>query len=219
LDKKGLEPSNYGKGEVDMKLVRRLQNRFGSRWVKVKFYETNPLGSNSNSFEGDRFCEAVTESYRTSLVLTRQNTKCPGAQYVFGWNGDIKPLMVQNFCKELGFPLERAETIINRLPMLKQAYAAIGLNQKGESDVLVSYLQPEQLMEIVKVYQRKTGLDLAVRLSSVTSVCGDTAVSTFLNQRISFSFGCPKARKYGRIGRDRLSVGIPSGLARLLLEL
>ena len=67
-----------------MDLVQRLQNRFGNRWVKVKFYRETPLDSESNSFEGERFCEAVTQSYLRPLMIRSENILCPAAQSAFG---------------------------------------------------------------------------------------------------------------------------------------
>jgi uncharacterized protein (DUF169 family) len=202
----------------NVELVQRFQNRFGSRWVKVNFYRRVPPDPESRSFSGERFCEAVTESYGSPLILTAQNVTCPGAQYVFGWNGDIGSDMVKNFHEELGFPLQQAEAIVNQLPKLKPGYAAVGLNQKGDPDVLVCYCQPEQTMEIVKVYQQRIRENLMARISSVVSICGNIALATFLDKGVNLSFGCRNARKYGRIGRDRLAVGISSKLARLLVE-
>jgi uncharacterized protein (DUF169 family) len=126
--------------------------------------------------------------------------------------------MVVNFHKELGFPQQQAEATVNQLPRLKPGYLAVGLNQKGDPDVLVCYCQPEQMMEIVKVYQQGTGENLMARVSSVVSICGNIALATFLDKGVNVSFGCPKARKYGHIGRDRLAVGISCRLARRLVE-
>lgn len=201
-----------------MDLVQRLQNRFGNRWVKVKFYRETPSDSESDPCQGDRFCEAVTESYLRPLMIRSENILCAAAQYVFGWNGDIRSEIVENIHKELGFPMERAEAIVNGLPRLRPGYGAIGLNQNGEPDVLVSYCQPEQVMEIVKVYQQKTGEAPAVRLSAVASICANIALAAFLEKGLHLSFGCPNARRYGKIGHDRLAVGISRELARVLIE-
>jgi len=201
-----------------MRLLKELQDRFGSRWVKVRFYRTIPSDRNHNSFEGDRFCEAVAQSYRLPLIVTSEEIGCPGARYVFGWDNHAGQEMTQHFCKELGFSLDQSETVVNRLPRLKPECSAVGLNQGEEPDVFVSYLQPEQLMWLVQAYEKRTGQDLVARFSPVTSVCGDTVVRTFLDQAINVSFGCPKARKYGKIGDDRLLVGLAPGLARVLIE-
>jgi uncharacterized protein (DUF169 family) len=201
-----------------MDLVQRLQNRFGNRWVKIKFYRETPSDSESDVFQGERFCEAVTESYLRPLMICSENILCPAGQYVFGWNGDIRPEIVKTIHKELGFPMEQAEAIVNGLPRLRPGYGSIGLNRNGEPDVLVSYCQPEQVMEIVKTYQQKTAEEPAVRLSAVASICANTALAAFLEKGLHLSFGCPDARRYGKIGRDQLAVGVSRELARVLTE-
>jgi len=201
-----------------MDLVQRLQNRFGNRWVKVKFYREMPSDSESNSFQGERFCEAVSESYLRPLMIRSENVLCAAAQYVFGWNGDIRFRIIKTVHKGLGFPMERAEAIVNGLPRLRPGYGAIGLNQNGGPDVLISYCQPEQVMEIVKAYQQKTGEAPVARLSAVASICANTTVAAFLGKGLHLSFGCPNARRYGKIGRDRLAVGISRELAKVLSE-
>ena len=201
-----------------MDLVQKLQNRFGNRWVRVKFYRETPSDFESDSFEGERFCEAVSESYLRPLMIHSENVLCAAAQFVFGWNGDIRSQIIETIHKELGFPMERAGAIVNGLPRLGPGYRAIGLNQNGEPDVLLSYCQPEQVMEIVKTYEQKTGETPAVRLSAVASICANTALAAFLKKGLHLSFGCPNVRRYGKIGRDRLAVGISRELARVLTE-
>ena len=201
---------------AEMEWVQRLQNRFGSRWTKVKFYKTSFQGDSVFPARGDRFCQTIVESYRRPLIATPQSITCPGAQHVFGWNQTSKPEMVTNFCNELGFSQEQAETIIAQIPKLATGCGAIGLNQKDAPDVFVSYLQPQQMMTLVKAYQQETGEELKVGLSSVASICGHGVVKAFLRQEIAFSFGCPNARKYGEVSRDRLAVAVPLGLAKAL---
>jgi uncharacterized protein (DUF169 family) len=205
-------------GGTDMDLAQKVQNRFGNRWVKIKFFEETPSNSESDPFQGERFCEAVTESYLRPLIIRSENILCPAAQYVFGWNGDIGSEIVKTIHKELGFPTKRAEAIVNELPRLRRGCRAIGLNQNGEPDVLISYCQPEQVMQIVRAYQEKTGKAPVVRLSAVASICAHTALAAFLEEGLHLSFGCPNARKYGKIGRDRLAVGVSRNLAATLTE-
>ena len=200
-----------------MELVRRIQNQFGGRWVKVKFYGTVPPDSEFYAFKGERFCEAVTQSYLGPLTVTAEHITCPGAQYVFGWNGEITPEMAENLHRGLGFPLDQAKIIIDELPRLRPPCAAIGLNQRGDPDILISYCQPEQMMEIVKTYQQKTKKSLTAQVSSAASICANIALTTSLDRGINFSFGCPNARRYGKMGRDRLAVGISLELAKLFI--
>lgn len=64
-------------------------------------------------------------------------------------------------------------------------------------------------MELLRVFQEDKGKNLSVNLSSVMSICGNIAVNTYLEEKISLSFGCEDSRKYGGISRGQLVVGIP----------
>jgi uncharacterized protein (DUF169 family) len=52
--------------------------------------------------------------------------------------------------------------------------------------------------------------------SGFLSVCGMVAVRAYLTSDISISFGCPDAREYAGIGRDRLIVGLPLNAVNIL---
>jgi len=63
-------------------------------------------------------------------------------------------------------------------------------------------------MEFLKIYQR-TGNSLDVKLSSITAMCGDVAVQTFISKKVCISFGCDDSREYGKVSDEELIVGIP----------
>ena len=201
-----------------MDLVQRLQDRFRARWVKIKFHGTVPANHTFDSYQGARFCEAVTESYARPLIISPETIICTAARHVFRWNGNMRADIVKNIHEELGFPVERAETVVNGLPRLKPGCGAIGLNQNGEPDVLVSYCQPEQVMEILTIYQQKTGETPRVPVFGVASLCASIAMAALSKKGLHLSFGCPNVRKYGRIGRDRLAIAISRELAMVLIE-
>jgi uncharacterized protein (DUF169 family) len=45
------------------------------------------------------------------------------------------------------------------------------------------------------------------------SVCGNVAVKSYIDQKISISFGCPDSREYGGIERGELVIGLPHNIA------
>ena len=48
-------------------------------------------------------------------------------------------------------------------------------------------------------------------------VPGNCDLSSFLEEKISISFGCLDSRKFAEIGRDRLAVGIPRKLFKVFV--
>ncbi len=200
-----------------MKIVNEFQRAFGSRWTGVKFFFGDPPAGKRYYPKETRFCEAISHSWSSNNLLSRGCINCMGANYVFGWEENIREKVVENFHNQRNISLKDATSIVKGLPKMKVAPSAIGLNGTESPDLLVAYLQPQQFMRLLDVYQRVFGDKLKLELSGYAAVCGNVAVNTYLHKRISLSFGCEDSRQYGGISRDRLIVGIPYAMAHKLL--
>jgi uncharacterized protein (DUF169 family) len=49
-------------------------------------------------------------------------------------------------------------------------------------------------------------------------ICSGIAVRTYLDNKITFSFGCNDSRKFADIGRNNLAIGIPNKLLKALVD-
>jgi uncharacterized protein (DUF169 family) len=202
-----------------MHVVDAFQRRFGGRWIGAKFYYGDLPTSNENPIRDARFCEAITRSLIQPVLLTPDGLNCHGARYVFGWDETVKAEMVKNFHHQEGFSESQAKELVQNLPKINGPLKGIGLNLKDSPpDLLLSYLQPGQVMKLLRSYQVHFGKDLTVDLSSIVSVCGHVAVEAVVKKHIALSFGCRDAREYGGITRDRVAVGVPAELARTMVE-
>lgn len=200
-----------------MDFMEKFQCHFGGRWVGVKFYFDELPTCNESRIRDVRFCEAITRSLIRPVLLTPEELNCYGARYVFGWDEEVKVKMVERFHQQEGFSEREAEELVQALTKINGSLKGIGLNIKNGPDILLSYLQPGQVMKVLRSYQVRFGEELTVGLSSVVSVCGHVAVEAFVNQRVALSFGCSDARQYGGITRDRVAVGVPAAVAKDLL--
>lgn len=201
-----------------MHVVDAFQQRFGGRWIGVKFYYDDLPTSNENPISDARFCEAITRSLIQPVLLTPENLNCHGARYVFGWDETVKAEMVEKFHLQEGFSESKAKELVQNLPKINGPLKGIGLNIRTNPDLLLSYLQPGQVMKLLRSYHVYFGKDLNVDLSSIVSVCGHVAVEAVIKQQITLSFGCKDSREYGGITRDRVAIGVPVELARTMLE-
>lgn len=201
-----------------MEIVREFEGKYGGVWTKVRFYKEEPEIKRLKRGKGIRFCEAVGRARLSPLILDKESISCPGARYVFGWDNNLKEKMIKACGERRSISKEKAESILDKIPLLPQGFKYIGLNLGGEPDLVISYPQPEQFMNLLKAYQNHQGENLDISLSSVVSVCGNIAVRTFLGQEINISFGCDDSREYGNIGRDRLVVGIPKRLFDIFIR-
>jgi len=191
------------------KTIRQFEDKFGGVWTTVKFYKEMPDSFDYRIMEGVRFCEAIVKARLLPVILKGSGISCAGAKYTFGWNHRVGKEIIKACCKKRDISFDTAKSILLATPQLKIPPVAIGLNTDDKPDLLISYPQPEQLMNLLKVFQQCKGENLTVSLSSIMGVCGNVAVKTYLEGRISISFGCDDSREYGHISRDRLAVGIP----------
>lgn len=196
-----------------MKMVDEFQRTFGSRWTGVKFFFDDPPKKGGYFPEETRFCEAIGQSWSSNNLLARGCINCMGANYVFGWEKNIRNKVIENFHRKKNMSLKDATSIVEGMPKMEVAPIAIGLNGGESPDLLIACLQPQQFMRLFIVYQGVFGENLKVELSGYAAVCGNVAVNAYLCEKISLSFGCEDSRQYGGIPRDRLIVGIPYGLA------
>ena len=200
-----------------MKIVDEFQITFGSRWTGVKFFFGDPPAGERYFPKETRFCEAIGRSWSSNNLLARGCINCMGANYVFGWEENIRDKVIENFQRKRNISLKDATSIVKGLPKMEVAPIAIGLNGEETPDLLIDYVQPQQFMKLLNVYQRVFGDKLKVELSGFAAVCGGVAVKAYLTKRISLSFGCEDSRQYGGISRDRVIVGIPYALAHKFL--
>ena len=202
-----------------MHVLDAFQRLFGSRWTGVTFYFDELPAVTEHSVIDIRFCEAIKKSLVHPMLLRSEDLNCHGARYVFGWDETAKAEMAKKFHDQEGFNESKAKELVRNLPKLNGPLKGIGLNLKNSPpDLLLSYLQPGQVMKLLRSYQIHFGKDLNIDLSSIVSVCGHVAVEAFIKQQIALSFGCRDSREYGGITRDRVAIGVPVELAQRMLE-
>jgi len=197
------------------KIHWKLGNRFRSQWVKVKFYKEKPNLKEGERLEGVRFCEATKEALLRPIILDRKSISCPGARYVFGWDNDLRNSLLDKCEEKRETERRNVESMLEGVPYLKEPFNYIGLNTEGEPDLAISYMAPEKVMDLIRIYCNHNGKGVDVLLYSMKSICGGIAVRTYLESKISISFGCDESRKYADIRRETLAVGIPNKLFKL----
>ena len=103
--------------------------------------------------------------------------------------------------------------MIKSVPVQNEMYSGLSLSGHANGDVYISYASPESAMKLVRYWQKATGCNLETEISSIMSVCGNIAVKSYIDQKISISFGCPDSREYGGIKEGQLVMGIPHTIA------
>ncbi len=202
-----------------METMRTLEKMIGGRWHGVSI-----LSSNAKYKEGflsphvDRFCEVIEMACVHKILLDPSQFTCPGARYAFGCGTDLKEKMIQKLVDQKGYSSAYAEKLIEETPHCHIKPGAIGINMRNEPSVLVARLQPEQVMRLIQVYQRKLEKSFQTEISSVISACGNVTVKAVQIQDMVISFGCDDSREFGSLSRHSLFAGLPYSLAEKLIQ-
>ena len=196
---------------------RKIAEKFSSQWIKVKFYEKEPHLDGVTRPKNIRFCEAVNLAITQPVILNKDSLSCESAKYVFGWREKFDTRLLDDCRGKSKINDKNLKSLLSSIPRFKKPFSHIGLKIDGEPDLLMSFVAPEEMMLIIKVYNNRTGKNIEVFLNSMMGLCGNIAVKTFLQEKINISFGCLDSRKFAEIGRHRLAVGIPRKLFKVFV--
>jgi len=196
------------------RIHKQFSNQFRTQWFKIKFYREKPDINNVKRLEKVRFCQAIKDGVLYPVILDKESINCPGALYAFGWQNQQE--LIEHCKDKINLSGKELDDLISQQPRFKKPFKYIGINMEGEPDLIVSNILPRDAMDLINLYHRKTGKILNVSLCSMMSVCSGIAVKTFLENQITFSFGCMDSREYGQIDRSRLVVGVPKKFFHLV---
>jgi len=196
----------------------KFSDKFRSQWIKVKFYKEKPKLKDAERLSGVRFCEATKEAIVQPVLLDKESISCPGAQYAFGWRPDYNHQLLDTCQQKRNTQRLVVKTMISRMPCLKDSFNYIGLNTEGKPDLVMSYMAPEDIMSLIKLYHNIRGRNLDVSLCNMMTICGGIAVKTYLEKDVCLSFGCDDSRRYADMRRENLAIGIPNRLFNLFID-
>jgi len=196
---------------------RKIAEKFSSQWVKVKFYEKEPHLDGATRPKNIRFCEAVNLAITQPVILSKESLSCESAKYVFGWRKKFDNQLLgscQDKCKASDKILK---SLLSNIPRFKKPFSHIGLNTDDKPDLVMSFVTPEDMMRIIRVYNNRTGKNIEVSLNSMMGLCGNIAAKTYLEGKINISFGCLDSRKFADMRRYSLAIGIPRKLFKVFV--
>ncbi|MBN1353196.1 MAG: DUF169 domain-containing protein [Candidatus Omnitrophica bacterium] len=199
------------------KVHQRFSNRFGSHWIKVKFYQEKPK-DDAKRLKEVRFCEATREAILYPILLDKESITCPGARHAFGWQSLFESELLKECGDKQNMKESALKSMVSHVPYFKKPFKYIGLNTNGAPDLVLSYIPPREVMGLIKKYHSKEGSNLDVSLCTMMAVCGNIAVRAYLEEKISLSFGCDDSRKLANMGREYVAVGVPRKLFNLFVD-
>jgi len=194
--------------------IKELEDRFSSPFVGITFlHGLNEVDAEHRCL---RFCEFVNETMKDGKTryLKVDSLKCLGSRWAFGLvspNEENLSKFAYNLVNEGRFKSEeQARSEISSSPKLDEATSMVMISvDEHEHDLLLSYMNPRDCMELMLLYQNVTGKRPMMDDMGVMPVCGQCSVKARRHGRMSVSLGCRDSRMYGGIATDRLVVGIP----------
>lgn len=196
-----------------------LEQVTGTQWIGVKFLKYIATNRDKDNSIPMRFCEAVFRARRNQIDLVSETVCCEGAKRSFGWMKSRDQIISLELSEKTGLNINRAFQLLQQTPVLGYPYPGIRVGDRSNPDVLVTYVQPEAVMRLIRLWETVMGKCMRVEISSILAVCGNAVVKSYMNQSVSISFGCPDSRRYGGIEPDQLVVAIPTDLLKKMKDL
>ena len=190
-----------------------LEELIGAPWTGVSFHE-GLLSAAETPLPCARLCEAIGQGFQNSVTIDVRTLDCPGGLRALGVPIDDGH-MAREMAQRAVMPFESARRIIQTTPRLERPARFITIGPIEQPDILVSYLQPEAAMKLLRRWQQVFGRRLNTGLSATTAICAAAAAAYTANELV-FSFGCPDSRDYGGIAAHQLIATLPVSLAARL---
>jgi len=195
-----------------------FSQKFGRHWVRVKFYKKKPNLKDAKRLEGVRFCEAIREAIVGPVLLDRDSISCEGAHHALGWRSNSKESFLDDCQGKNQVQTKVLKSLFSKIPYFKKPFDYIGLNTEGKPDLIMSFVTPDGVKDMLKIYNNRLGKTLDVSLCNMMSICSGIAVKTYQEGKVSLSFGCDDSRRYAGLSRDTLAVGVPNKLFKVFVD-
>jgi len=196
---------------------QKFSEKFRSHWIKIAFYQEKPK-DDAKRLRNVRFCEATNEAILYPVLLEEKSISCPGARHAFGWAPGFKNELLHGCNDKRTVQKGTLKTMLSRVPHFKKPFKYIGLNTNGAPDLLLSYMSPQEVMDLIKIHNNKQGSELNISLCTMMAICAGIAVRTYLQEKVSLSFGCDDSRRFADMRRGNVAVGIPKRLFNVFVD-
>lgn len=216
---------------MNSEVLEKLRDFYGVHWIGIKFYSSTknpePLDAQNENLskikefpsaeKKYRFCEALDEAVSHPICLNSDNLSCDRAKFVFGWSFENKNEIMESCQTKMGLSNEEVKNLFYNFSKLNKNIESVGLNTSEFPDLAIAYLNPGVAMRIIRKYNRNNSENIDVSISSVMSICGSLVVRSYMEDKITLSFGCEDSRRYSNIDRDRLAICLPQRVFRTFL--
>ena len=199
-----------------MNILETIEEKIGGKWVGITFHN-NSIRNNNTPEKPMCLCEAIGKSYNNKIVLTKNFLDCPGGCRSLGWLKNSDYSMINKLAEKSGMSFDTASKLITSSPSVKKDIFAVTIGKIENPDMVLSYAQPDVAMKLIRLWQKVSGIELTIDVSSIMAVCSNVVAKVYNTGKICISFGCPDSREYGGIEANKLVIGVHNSLIEYLL--
>jgi len=192
-------------------MISELKKLFGFNCTGIKVnYNGVFLDTPSKKMP---FCEAVKYSFQVPFLFDTKNLSCLGSQRSMGLLKNEDEL-VQHISESSKISPGIVKKILQNIHVSDKPVNNIFLGiledmePEIQPDLYIIYLEPKDVMELMRLFTEKTSKYPVIKPYSFLSVCGNIMVRTYFKNGLNISFGCPESRKQGGVEDNQLIAGL-----------
>jgi len=215
-------------------------NGYGKEIIELLGLETSPVAvalvpkgaeipENIKRIDQEmRHCQIMdrVRNTREEFYATLEDQTCKGGAAALGLgtmpsklaSGELYYEKLKHFKS-----LEASKKTLARVPMLEAGSKIASIYAPLESasfmpDVVVIICLPKQIMLLTQAFLYKEGGRLEAEFAGKQSLCSDAVAQPYLTGKIGITVGCTGTRTYTGMKESELTIGIPAGLIKDLVE-
>lgn len=211
------------------KLGAEMKESLGLRWspVGVRLMSTEDEVPNAEILIKHRYCQAVMKARQGhNVLLKKEELSCPAASSSFGFRG--LPEGLKSGKALVGFGIVSDEKVGQKMFLGMPKLKAGRVHQihlfpldrfDYEPEIVVVEDEVEKLIWIVLSYLHTKGGERAQASTAVLqAICVDATIIPYLENRLSFSYGCYGCRDATDIGTNEAVLGFPASFLTSVVE-
>ncbi len=193
-------------------MIASLKQKYGNKCTGVKINYDGDFKYARNSQM--RFCEAISYSFITPVLIESIYLSCLGSKRNFGLS-DNEDEIIKNMSAESKINTDLIRKSLNEIPKFDTPVNnfLLGMSEEMEKeikpDLFILMIKPKDVMDLIRDYMSITNKFPIITPFTFLSVCGNVLVKTLKENKMTISLGCSESRIYAEIDDDLMIIGIP----------
>lgn len=200
-----------------MNTLEQLKSTYGSRCTAIR---VNPVKKYEQLPEDKqvRFCEAVSQSFKDTFMIGKEDVCCRGARRTIWPELDNDVDFSGYIATNAGIDRDFVRESLKHIPEFQFQVHQIALGNPESPDLYVLFAKPAQVTQLMFDAAKFLQQRLETAPYFFLSVCSNVFTQVYHSSKPFISFGCPDSRYFGGIQEDEVVIGLPAATAERLME-